>query len=56
MSYIVLCNGVLCTMSYIVLCNGVLCYNVLCNGGWVGEWEGMGDFWYSIGNVNELNT
>ena len=26
--------------------------------GWVGEWvgEGMGDFWYSIGNVNELNT
>jgi hypothetical protein len=23
-----------------------------------GEWEwvGMGDFWYSIGNVNELNT
>jgi hypothetical protein len=27
-------------------------------GGWVGEWGwvGMGDFWYSIGNVNELNT
>jgi hypothetical protein len=26
--------------------------------GWVGEWgwAGMGDFWYSIGNVNELNT
>jgi hypothetical protein len=26
--------------------------------GWVGEWggEGMGDFWYSIGNVNEENT
>jgi hypothetical protein len=26
--------------------------------GWVGEWRwvGMGDFWYSIGNVNELNT
>jgi hypothetical protein len=25
---------------------------------WVGEWGwvGMGDFWYSIGNVNELNT
>ena len=25
--------------------------------GWVGEWGwvGMGDFWYSIGNVNELN-
>jgi hypothetical protein len=24
--------------------------------GWVGEggWVGMGDFWYSIGNVNEL--
>jgi hypothetical protein len=24
----------------------------------VGEWGwvGMGDFWYSIGNVNELNT
>jgi hypothetical protein len=24
--------------------------------GWVGEWGwvGMGDFWYSIGNVNEL--
>jgi hypothetical protein len=21
-----------------------------------GEWVGMGDFWYSIGNVNELNT
>jgi hypothetical protein len=19
-------------------------------------WVGMGDFWYSIGNVNELNT
>jgi hypothetical protein len=28
------------------------------NSGWVGEWGwvGMGDFWYSIGNVNELNT
>jgi hypothetical protein len=27
-------------------------------GGWVGElWEeGMGDFWDSIGNVNEENT
>ena len=24
------------------------------NGEWVGR--GMGDFWYSIGNVNELNT
>jgi hypothetical protein len=25
--------------------------------GWVGEWGvGMGDFWFSIGNVNELNT
>jgi hypothetical protein len=26
--------------------------------GWVGEWGWvpMGDFWYSIGNVNELNT
>jgi hypothetical protein len=26
--------------------------------GWVEEWGwvGMGDFWYSIGNVNELNT
>jgi hypothetical protein len=26
--------------------------------GWVREWGwvGMGDFWYSIGNVNELNT
>jgi hypothetical protein len=26
--------------------------------GWAGEWGGvdMGDFWYSIGNVNELNT
>jgi hypothetical protein len=26
--------------------------------GRVGErgWVGMGDFWYSIGNVNELNT
>jgi hypothetical protein len=26
--------------------------------GWVGEWGwvAMGDFWYSIGNVNELNT
>jgi hypothetical protein len=25
--------------------------------GWVGEWGwvGMGDFWYSIGNVNEPN-
>jgi hypothetical protein len=24
--------------------------------GWVGEWGcvAMGDFWYSIGNVNEL--
>jgi hypothetical protein len=21
-----------------------------------GEWVGMGDFWYSIGKVNELNT
>jgi hypothetical protein len=26
--------------------------------GWVGEWGGvgMGDFWDSIGNVNEENT
>jgi hypothetical protein len=26
--------------------------------GWAGEWGwvNMGDFWYSIGNVNELNT
>ena len=25
--------------------------------GWVGGWgEGMGDFWDSIGNVNEENT
>jgi hypothetical protein len=26
--------------------------------GWAGEWGwvGMGDFWYSIGNVSELNT
>jgi hypothetical protein len=26
--------------------------------GWVGEWggDGMGDFWDSIGNVNEENT
>jgi hypothetical protein len=25
--------------------------------GWVGEWgESMGDFWDSIGNVNEVNT
>jgi hypothetical protein len=26
--------------------------------GWVAEWGwvGMGDLWYSIGNVNELNT
>jgi hypothetical protein len=26
--------------------------------GWVGEWGwvGMEGFWYSIGNVNELNT
>ena len=24
--------------------------------GWVGEWEGMGDFWDSIGNVNAENT
>jgi hypothetical protein len=26
--------------------------------GWVGEWGwvGMGNFWYSIGNVNEPNT
>jgi hypothetical protein len=26
--------------------------------GWVREWGwvAMGDFWYSIGNVNELNT
>ena len=22
----------------------------------VGEWEGMGEFWDSIGNVNEENT
>jgi hypothetical protein len=27
-------------------------------GGWVEEWVGehMGDFWDSIGNVNEINT
>jgi hypothetical protein len=25
--------------------------------GWVGEWgQGMGDFWDSIGDVNEENT
>jgi hypothetical protein len=26
--------------------------------GWVGEWvrESVGDFWDSIGNVNEINT
>jgi hypothetical protein len=26
--------------------------------GWVGEWVGecLGDFWDSIGNVNEINT
>jgi hypothetical protein len=26
--------------------------------GWVGEWVGerVGDFWVSIGNVNEINT
>ena len=26
--------------------------------GWVGEWvrEHVGDFWDSIGNVNEVNT
>jgi hypothetical protein len=26
--------------------------------GWVGEWvgEGVGDFWDSIGNANEINT
>jgi hypothetical protein len=26
--------------------------------GWVGEWVGerVGDFWYSIGNVNKINT
>jgi hypothetical protein len=26
--------------------------------GWMGEWvwEGVGDFWDSIGNVNEINT
>jgi hypothetical protein len=26
--------------------------------GWVGEWggESLGDFWDSIGNVNEENT
>jgi hypothetical protein len=26
--------------------------------GWAGEWGwvDMGDFWYSIRNVNELNT
>jgi beta-glucanase (GH16 family) len=26
--------------------------------GWVGEWVGkrVGDFWGSIGNVNEINT
>jgi hypothetical protein len=27
-------------------------------GGWVGEWgrEHVGDFWDSVGNVNEINT
>jgi hypothetical protein len=27
-------------------------------GGWMREWvwEGVGDFWDSIGNVNEINT
>jgi hypothetical protein len=24
--------------------------------GWVGEWVDMGDFWDSIGNVNEENA
>jgi hypothetical protein len=26
--------------------------------GWVGEWvgESVGDFWDSIGNINEINT
>jgi hypothetical protein len=26
--------------------------------GWVGKetWEGVGDFWDNIGNVNEINT
>jgi hypothetical protein len=26
--------------------------------GWVGKWvdERVGDFWHSIGNVNEINT
>jgi hypothetical protein len=26
--------------------------------GWVGEWVGerVGDFWDSIGNINEINT
>jgi hypothetical protein len=26
--------------------------------GWIGEWgvKGMGDFWDSIGNINEENT
>jgi hypothetical protein len=26
--------------------------------GWVGEWVRVpvGDFWFSIGNVNEINT
>jgi hypothetical protein len=26
--------------------------------GWMGEWVGehMGDFWHSIGNVNEINS
>jgi hypothetical protein len=30
---------------------------VILESGWVGKWGlGMGDFWDSIGNVNEENT
>jgi hypothetical protein len=40
------------------VCNGVSVWMLIRGSGWVGEWGwvGMGDFWYSIGNVNELNT
>jgi hypothetical protein len=27
----------------------------LVGSGWVGEWGVMGDFWDSIGNINEEN-
>jgi hypothetical protein len=43
------------TENVIHLHNGV--YSAIKNNdwsGWVGEWGvGMGDFWHSIGNVNE---